>query len=167
MKTLVSLALILLSGTSFAYHPEYSELITTEVHIDSTEEELTSDHLKIQGRWLLAQRRCLSGAPVLDGYNPRRDRTQIQYTDTKFHYESFVNGCSYSSKGSYELSGPFIVYKNIRSTSTCGGVSFKTREQNPYKVNDISLELFFGPFVQGPAPCPMGDTLEVSYLKML
>lgn len=166
MKTLTALALVLFSSLSFAYDPEYSAMVSPEINMSTDEEALASDQLTIQGLWVLRARRCLSGAPVLDGYNPRRDMTQIRYTDGKFHYESLVNGCRYTSKGSYELSGPFIVYKNIRSSSTCGGVSYKTREQNPYRLNDHSLNLYFGPFVQGPAPCPMGDTLEVDYLRM-
>ena len=172
MKFLSVIGLFFLSGQLMAFNPQYSDLISKDSLLTTAtelgfEDFNIDDQINIQALWKLTSRRCLSGAPVLDGYNPRRDTAQIRYTNDKFFYDTFINGCHFSSKGNYELQGPYIVYKHIRSTSSCGGASIKTREQNPYRLNANTLSLYFGPFVQGPAPCPMGDTLEVNYEKVI
>ncbi len=162
--------MLILPSLGYALGLEYTDQI--ESLANNNEDDFLSldganndDIETILGTWQLDKRRCLSGAPVLDGFKPQRDFAFIKYMENKFQYDSYVNGCHLTSKGSYELNTPFVIYKNIRSNSTCGGISFKTREQNPYRLNGTTLVFYFGPFIQGPAPCPMGDTLEVEYKR--
>lgn len=166
MKIISIICLCFYSIYTFSYSGPINNYQTSKTLISSSYETQSSDQFNIQGTWSLTKRRCLSGAIVLDGYDPRLDRTQISYSENKFQYDSIVGGCKYSSKGSYELNGPFVIYKNIRSSSSCGGINYKTREQNIYKLDTNSLAFYFGPFTQGPAPCPMRDTLEVEYIRI-
>lgn len=157
-KTLILIfAILMTSLPATAFDHQYSA---------QNQQGMSLEEENILGLWVLTARRCLSGAPVLDNYDIARDSTQIRYRESSFEYHSTSNGCHFWSKGNYEIVGPMIIYKNIRGSSTCGPSNYRSRDQNSFQLNADKLSLFFGPFLQGPAPCPMRDLLEVKYKKV-
>lgn len=134
----------------------------TEVEIELNDQQ----PLSIQGNWTMTSRRCLSGAPVLDRYIPGRDIVEINFEKRNYHSHSRINGCDYWSSGKYRITETNVYYSNIRGASNCGPVNVRSHDQNRYvKTQENEIKFFSGPFVVGPAPCPMGDTLEFTYKK--
>jgi len=137
--------------------------------VEQTEDEIEFNDqqpVSIQGKWTMVSRRCLSGAPVLDRYIPGRDIVEINFEERNYHSHSRINGCDYWSSGKYRLTETNVYYSNIRGASNCGPVNVRSHDQNRYvKTLENEIKFFSGPFVVGPAPCPMGDILEFTYKK--
>jgi hypothetical protein len=153
--------------THQSYLPGIGTLLTEDNDqlIFNLENEFT-EISNIQGKWTMANRRCLSGAPVLDRYIPGRDLVEITFEERNYQSHSRINGCDYWSTGKYKNNESMIFYSNIRGASNCGPVNVRSRDQNAYQmINEKILKFFSGPFVLGPAPCPIGDTLEFTYIK--
>lgn len=126
----------------------------------------TAEMSYFQGKWTMKARRCLSGAPVLDRYIPGRDIIEISFEEKNYHAHSRINGCDYWSSGKYKYNETHVYFSNIKGASNCGPINVRNSDQNRYLViNDHEMKFFSGPFVVGPAPCPMGDILEFTYHK--
>ena len=115
------------------------------------------------GIYDMVDRRCLSGAPVRDGFQIGRDFSEVHFNEDG-SYESLmsVRGCVVQASGTFYTDENSLIILGSGARDCRGYVWGPQRISVPFKnINDQLI--IYSSTGRNPGPCPYADTLESTF----